>query len=397
MRQCSPSKKRASACHVFLDERSAEAWAHFRAHSAPRWWLMYVYKLALVVRNRPWGDVALDRGLWRSALARAAECECCRVNFLPGFREYAEGLGGEIERAIAKTYLFILPLVPLDDPGRRVERPDGHAITFPVSVLMYCIRTAPATSTTPPDDTPRTHRVDNHSHTCRLLVRPIASLLAAAADYRAIIQRCAMMTSPRPGGLIRAVSVRALTDAYARDRGAHLVRVQALRRILVVQDNVSTQDRTKAREAVRNRMGSPARDGASTEMMNATLVLQNRLRQRTIAHRDHRKREQGHGQAQLARARGATAGEEDELSDLEDAVSSGDEDEDDEEEEGSDEDEEEPPSKKSTLGKRKAPSRTDKPPRKGPEKKARRGPRVEVEYEHEMESVPLTKEAVANW
>ncbi|OSD03036.1 Mak16 protein [Trametes coccinea BRFM310] len=91
--------------------------------------------------------------------------------------------------------------------------------------------------------------------------------------------------------------------------------------------------------------------------------------------------------------------EDDELSDLEDAVSSGDEDgdEDDEDEEGSDEDEDEPPSKKTTLGKRKAPSRTDKPPRKGPEKKARRGPRVEVEYEHEMESVPLTKEALANW
>ncbi|KAI0329590.1 hypothetical protein GY45DRAFT_1226746, partial [Cubamyces sp. BRFM 1775] len=100
---CSPSKKRNSTCHVFLDERSAEAWAHFRAHSAPRWWLMYVYKLALVVRNRPWGDVTLDRGLWRSALTRAAECECCRVNFLPGFREYAEGLGGDIERAVAKV------------------------------------------------------------------------------------------------------------------------------------------------------------------------------------------------------------------------------------------------------------------------------------------------------
>ncbi|KAI0371626.1 hypothetical protein BV20DRAFT_965361 [Pilatotrama ljubarskyi] len=107
MRQCSPSKKRNSTCHVFLDERSADAWAHFRAHSAPRWWLMYVYKLALVVRNRPWGDVALDRGLWRSALARAAECECCRVNFLPGFREYAEGLAAEIERAVAKVKLEI--------------------------------------------------------------------------------------------------------------------------------------------------------------------------------------------------------------------------------------------------------------------------------------------------
>ncbi|KAI0638566.1 hypothetical protein C8Q77DRAFT_1154189 [Trametes polyzona] len=107
MRACAPAKKRGSTCHVFLDERSAGAWAHFRAHSAPRWWLMYVYKLALVVRNRPWGDGALDRGLWRSALARAAECDACRANFLPGFREYAEGLGAEIERAVAKVKLEI--------------------------------------------------------------------------------------------------------------------------------------------------------------------------------------------------------------------------------------------------------------------------------------------------
>ncbi|KAH9852106.1 ribosomal L28e protein family-domain-containing protein [Lenzites betulinus] len=93
------------------------------------------------------------------------------------------------------------------------------------------------------------------------------------------------------------------------------------------------------------------------------------------------------------------SGDEDEdgdaLSDLEDTLSSGEEDGDEEDEEDSDEDG--APAKKSTLGKRKAPSRTAKPPRKGPEKKARRGPRVEVEYEHEMESVPLTKEALANW
>ena len=49
------------------------------------------------------------------------------------------------------------------------------------------------------------------------------------------------------------------------------------------------------------------------------------------------------------------------------------------------------------MGKRKAPARSQKPPRKGPEKKARRGPRVEVEYEQELETVPLTKEALANW
>jgi len=30
-------------------------------------------------------------------------------------------------------------------------------------------------------------------------------------------------------------------------------------------------------------------------------------------------------------------------------------------------------------------------------KRQKRGPRVEVEYEHEMESVPLTKSALVNW
>ena len=65
------------------------------------------------------------------------------------------------------------------------------------------------------------------------------------------------------------------------------------------------------------------------------------------------------------------------------------------------------------LGKRKA--APQKPPKKKPEKKPRRmyfmqislyistqiltlgGPRVEVEYEHEMETTPLTKETLANW
>ncbi|KAI0741447.1 ribosomal L28e protein family-domain-containing protein [Daedaleopsis nitida] len=91
------------------------------------------------------------------------------------------------------------------------------------------------------------------------------------------------------------------------------------------------------------------------------------------------------------------SGEEDELSDLEDAASSGDEDEEDEDEDEESSEEDDEPTKKPALGKRKVPSKPEKPPRKGPEKKARRGPRVEVEYEHEMESVPLTKEVLANW
>ncbi|TBU49212.1 ribosomal L28e protein family-domain-containing protein [Dichomitus squalens] len=92
------------------------------------------------------------------------------------------------------------------------------------------------------------------------------------------------------------------------------------------------------------------------------------------------------------------SGEEDELSDLED-VASGEEDDEESDEEGDEEEteDEEASKKKAALGKRKAPSKPQKPPRKGPEKKARRGPRVEVEYEQEMESVPLTKEALANW
>ncbi|EKM81961.1 hypothetical protein AGABI1DRAFT_55076 [Agaricus bisporus var. burnettii JB137-S8] len=70
-------------------------------------------------------------------------------------------------------------------------------------------------------------------------------------------------------------------------------------------------------------------------------------------------------------------------------------------EEESDEEEEHSdasPKKKTALGKRKAASQPSKPtPRKRPEKKAKRGPHVEVEYEHEMESVPLTKSALASW
>ncbi|THH02643.1 hypothetical protein EW026_g218 [Hermanssonia centrifuga] len=91
------------------------------------------------------------------------------------------------------------------------------------------------------------------------------------------------------------------------------------------------------------------------------------------------------------------SGDEDELSDLEDVMSEDEEpsDEDDDAEESGEDDEGD--KSKTTLGKRKAPARLPKPPRKKPEKKVRRGPRVEVEYEHEMESVPLTKEAIASW
>lgn len=47
------------------------------------------------------------------------------------------------------------------------------------------------------------------------------------------------------------------------------------------------------------------------------------------------------------------------------------------------------------LGKRKAPSQPSKS-NPDPRSKKRRGPRVEVEYE-DAESVPLTREALAQW
>ncbi|KAJ6474586.1 Mak16 protein [Mycena vitilis] len=88
--------------------------------------------------------------------------------------------------------------------------------------------------------------------------------------------------------------------------------------------------------------------------------------------------------------------EDDGLSDLEDVAdnfSEGDDDDSD-----GDSAEKDP---KTALGKRKAapsskPSqkRPDKKPKKGP---PARGPRVEVEYENEVESVPLTRAALASW
>ncbi|KAF5358996.1 hypothetical protein D9758_004813 [Tetrapyrgos nigripes] len=89
--------------------------------------------------------------------------------------------------------------------------------------------------------------------------------------------------------------------------------------------------------------------------------------------------------------------EDDGLSDLEDVGDDfgeeGPEDEDDEEgEEPSDA--EQNGQSKTSLGKRKAPATQSKPPKKRPEKKSKRGPRVEVEYEQELETVPLS---ISDW
>jgi len=79
--------------------------------------------------------------------------------------------------------------------------------------------------------------------------------------------------------------------------------------------------------------------------------------------------------------------EDDGLSDLEDIV------------DGADDDyslsEEENTQPKTTLGKRKMP--TPKSQQRQSDKKTKRGPRVEVEYEQEMESIPLSKSVLANW
>ncbi|KAJ7155571.1 Mak16 protein [Mycena crocata] len=89
--------------------------------------------------------------------------------------------------------------------------------------------------------------------------------------------------------------------------------------------------------------------------------------------------------------------EDDDLSDLEDAADglSG-EDDDESDDEGEDSDSADKNGSKSALGKRKA-APSSKPSRKRPDKKQKKGPRVEVEYENEVESVPLTRAALASW
>ena len=57
----------------------------------------------MLVRARPWAGVARDGTLKARALARMAECEGCRVRFLPGFEAYVEHLAGEIERAVGEV------------------------------------------------------------------------------------------------------------------------------------------------------------------------------------------------------------------------------------------------------------------------------------------------------
>ncbi|KAK0223087.1 Mak16 protein [Armillaria fumosa] len=94
------------------------------------------------------------------------------------------------------------------------------------------------------------------------------------------------------------------------------------------------------------------------------------------------------------------SGDEDEdgLSDLEEAADEDSEDEgqdDDEDADGSASESRENVVPKNSLGKRKAPPPTSsRPTRKRPEKKTKKGPRVEVEYEQEVESVPFS---MANW
>ncbi|KAF8159746.1 Mak16 protein [Crassisporium funariophilum] len=84
--------------------------------------------------------------------------------------------------------------------------------------------------------------------------------------------------------------------------------------------------------------------------------------------------------------------EDDDLSDLEGAFDDGF---DDDGSDGEDGDESEDTRAKSTLGKRKA-SSMKKPQKQRPDKKSKR-PRVEVEYEQELESVPISKSALSNW
>ncbi|KAJ8585332.1 Mak16 protein [Rhizopogon salebrosus TDB-379] len=90
----------------------------------------------------------------------------------------------------------------------------------------------------------------------------------------------------------------------------------------------------------------------------------------------------------------------DDLSDLEDLMEEGpggDESEDDQSDEGNNSSPEDQPPSKIVLGKRKAKPTAKAPPRKKLDRPGRRGPRVEVEIEREVESIPLTRSALANW
>ncbi|KAJ7245136.1 ribosomal L28e protein family-domain-containing protein [Mycena haematopus] len=97
--------------------------------------------------------------------------------------------------------------------------------------------------------------------------------------------------------------------------------------------------------------------------------------------------------------------EDDGLSDLEDVADTFSQEGDDDESEGEDSDSAEKTEPRTALGKRKA-APPSKPSRKRPDKKPKKGPqrdettkgaRVEVEYENEVESVPLTRAALASW
>lgn len=72
----------------------------------------------------------------------------------------------------------------------------------------------------------------------------------------------------------------------------------------------------------------------------------------------------------------------------------------DSEEDGSDsEADETQPTSAPTVSKRPAPSSGAAPsrPKKAPKKSAGSGPRVEIEYEHETETAPMTKELMRDW
>ncbi|KAG8220851.1 Mak16 protein [Butyriboletus roseoflavus] len=94
------------------------------------------------------------------------------------------------------------------------------------------------------------------------------------------------------------------------------------------------------------------------------------------------------------------SGDEAGLSDLSDLEDVADERPSEEDSNVSDEEDEDPTKdhskSKIVLGKRKAKAPTKAPPRKRSEK-PRRGPRVEIEYEHELESIPITRSSLSTW
>ncbi|TBU22118.1 hypothetical protein BD311DRAFT_770930 [Dichomitus squalens] len=94
------AKKHGYKCYTVLRERDDPAWHQFRKKSVPSWWLMYVYRVAVLLRDRPLEtNIATDRIAVQDAITTMSACSECREHHLPRFLAYAQGLEKSIQCA----------------------------------------------------------------------------------------------------------------------------------------------------------------------------------------------------------------------------------------------------------------------------------------------------------